>query len=62
MLHLWRNQVADLPWQNVWKTPLKSDILSKDADILPVSLLKISLLHRRLSQIFLVQISYFIFS
>ena len=43
MSHLWGNQVLDMHYQNVWKTFMKDEILSKAPCQWPDSLLKISL-------------------
>ena len=32
IFQLWRNQLVGFYQQNVWKTPVESDILSKDVD------------------------------
>ena len=58
MSHLWRNRVVDLHQQNVWKTPLKNDIFSKEAGHWPVSLLKMSPFGRCISNILPVRISF----
>ena len=55
MFCLCRNQVVGFHWQNVWKTPGKSDILNKDARQWPASLLKMSIFHRCFSNILLVK-------
>ena len=58
MSHLWRNRVVDLHQQNVWKTPLKNDIFSKEAGHWLVSLLKMSPFGRYISNILPVRISF----
>ena len=40
MFQLWINQIVGFYYQNVWKTPVESDILSRDAGHRPAYLLK----------------------
>ena len=41
MFHLWINLIVGFYWQNAWKAPVKSDILSTDAGRRPVTCEKI---------------------
>ena len=55
MFHLWINQVVFFISKMFEKHLWKSDIVSKDADHWPASLLKMSIFHRCFSNIQLVK-------